>query len=71
MTGDEPTRHFDGKIGYRTLRQLCKAIPWCAKVWLDSEARRADVWCASKKLVQEHYQGQYPPMQESQSKSMT
>ena len=62
VTGDESTRHSDGKIGHCTLRQLCKAIPCCAKVWLNSEARRADVQCASTKFVQTHCQGQYPSM---------
>ena len=51
VIGDEPTLHSDRKIGHRTLWQLCKAIPCCEKVLLDSEARRADVRCASKKFV--------------------
>ena len=71
VIGDESTRHSDGKIGHNTLRQLCEAIPCFAKVWLDSEARRSDVRYAIKKFVQAHHQGQYPPMQESQSKLMT
>ena len=71
VTGDESTRHSDGKISHRTLRQLCKAMPCYAKMWLDSEARRANVRYASRKFVQAHCREQYPPMQESQSKLMT
>ena len=65
---DESTHHSNRKISHRTLRQLCKSILCYAKVWLDSEAKRANVRCASKKFVQAHCRGQYPSTQESRSK---
>ena len=71
VTGDESTRHSDGKIGHRMLRQVCKAIPCCAKVRLDSETKTANVQSASEKFVQAHCWGQYPSMEESQSRLMT
>ena len=71
VIGDESIRYSDGKISDRTLWQLCKAIPCSAKIWLNSEARRADVRYTSRKSVQTYYRGQHPPMQELQSKLIT
>ena len=68
MPSDESTRQSHGRIGNRTLQQVRKASPCCAKIWGDSGARRADGRCASKKLVQAHYRGKYPPTQEPQKK---
>ena len=70
VSGDESTRYCNGRIGNRTLQQLCKTSPYCAKIWVDSEARRADGQCASKKFVQPYYWGQCPPTQEAQSNLM-
>ena len=34
VTGDESTPHSDGRIGNRTLQQVCEASPCCAKIWV-------------------------------------
>ena len=57
LTGEESTLRSAGRTGNRTLQQVCEFSPYCARIWVDREARRADGRCASKKNSCKHTVG--------------